>query len=112
LPGIAAAAIHYIPADGLYAGELCHGLQFSITDEQIFQPVTTALSLMQKLMQLYPQTCRERLYPTVANPMGTGHLDKLTGVHQSFEKLRNGGLLAMVTVQQQWREIITPYLLY
>ncbi len=112
LPGIEAAITHYIPAEGVYAGALCHGLQFSVTDEEGFLPVKTALLLMQKIIQLYPDVCQPRLYPTVANPAGTGHLDKLTGVKDSFEKLKTGELLSMTNLQQEWAAIITPYLLY
>lgn len=112
LPGVTASAIKYIPSDGMYAGELCRGLQFAVTDEDSFTPVKTTMLLMQIMLNLYPDACRQRLYPTVANPTGTGHLDKLTGVKDSFEKLKSGELLPMTDVQQQWADIITPFLLY
>ena len=112
LPGIEAGITHYIPAEGMHAGALCHGLQFTVTEEQGFFPVRTGLLLLQKIIQLYPAACQQRLYPTVANPAGTGHLDKLTGVKDSFEKLKSGELLPMTTLQQEWTSIIQPYLLY
>ena len=112
LPGIEARATNYIPAEGMHAGALCHGLQFSVTDEESFRPVSTGLLLMQKVIQLYPGACRQRLYPTVANPAGTGHLDKLTGIKDSIEKLKSGELLSMTGVHEEWTAMIKPYLLY
>ncbi len=112
LPGIDAGIINYIPAEGLYAGVLCYGLHFSITEEAYFQPVKSALLLMQKIIHLYPAECRQRLYPTMANPSGTGHLDKLTGIKDSFEQLKSGQLPLMTGVQKEWAAVITPYLLY
>jgi len=112
LSGIASAVAEYIPAWGLYAGERCYGLQFTITDAQSFEPVKTGLALLQCIKLLYPLTCRERLYPTVANPLGSGHLDKLTGVYQSFEKLGNMLLTEFDIDKKDWLIRIQPYLLY
>jgi uncharacterized protein YbbC (DUF1343 family) len=117
LPGIRSTAISYNPKWGMYAGEVCQGLQFSITDTHNFQPVQTGLQLLQIIVSLYPEHCKERLYATVANPSGGGHLDKLTGVYHSFEKIKKGELL-LTTLQSTdlmamgWKEIIQPYLLY
>lgn len=116
-PEIKSTAISYIPEWGLHAGEVCQGLQFSITDTKNFRPVETGLQLLQLIISLYPEQCKERLYPTIANPSGSGHLDKLTGVHHSFEKIKNGEL-TYTTLQPTdpiaivWKEIIQPYLLY
>jgi uncharacterized protein YbbC (DUF1343 family) len=112
LPGIKSIPVNFIPAPGLYNGEQCHGLQFSVTDSQSFQPVKTSVALVQLILSLYPDQCKERLYPTVANPSGKGHLDKLTGIYQSFEKLKTGKLSTAMAEQKDWAAIIQPYLLY
>jgi uncharacterized protein YbbC (DUF1343 family) len=112
LPGIKSITINYIPAWGLYANENCNGLQFSVTDTQSFLPVQTGLKLLQLIISLYPEESKERLYPTVANPSGSGHLDKLTGVYQSFEKIQKGELLSTKLQQADWKELIQPHLLY
>jgi uncharacterized protein YbbC (DUF1343 family) len=112
LPGIKSVAINYIPARGMYANENCYGLQFSITDNNSFCPVETGLRLLNCIATLYPENCKERLYPTVANPSGTGHLDKLTGVHKAFEKIMKGELLSSELNSTDWKEKIQPYLLY
>ncbi len=112
LAGSKSIALHYIPADGLYKGETCHGLKFSITDRYSFRPVETGLKLLQLIITLYPEKSAERLYPTVANPNGKGHLDKLLGVAQSFEKIKKGELISPGLQKKDWEEIVQPYLLY
>jgi len=112
LPGIKSTAIDYTAGRGLYEGEHCYGLQLSLTDTQRFEPVKTGIALLQLIVSLYPEECKERLYPTVANPAGTRHLDKLTGMYQSFGKLKKGNALSTEPGQKDWAAIIEPYLLY
>jgi uncharacterized protein YbbC (DUF1343 family) len=112
LPGIISTGISYTPACGLYGGEQCHGLQFSVTDIQSLRPVKTGLVLIHLIISLYAGKSAERLYPTVANPSGKGHLDKLTGIYQSFEKIKMGNLPSTTSAQKEWPTIIQPYLLY
>ena len=81
-------------------------------DAQSFMPVKTGISLMQLVKGLYPSLCRERLYATVANPSGVAHLDKLTGVYQSFEKLGNNESELLNNTKIDWLTMIQPYLLY
>ena len=50
--GITATAISYTPEWGLYAGERCNGIRFTITDEALFRPVHTGLGLLQVLKKL------------------------------------------------------------
>lgn len=112
LQGIKSVPINYIPSAGLYANEKCNGLHFYITNSKEFNPVQTGLKLLLHIASLYPEKCSERLYPTVANPSGSGHLDKLTGVYNCFEKIKKGELLLSNIQQADWKEIIQPYLLY
>ncbi|MBL0305031.1 MAG: DUF1343 domain-containing protein [Chitinophagaceae bacterium] len=112
LPGIKSTAITYIPTHGLYAGEKCQGLRFFLTDHHLFTPVKAGLQLLQCIISLYPGQCKERLYPTVANPTGKGHLDKLIGIYRSFEKIGEGEIPSTILQQKDWKEIISPYLLY
>jgi uncharacterized protein YbbC (DUF1343 family) len=112
LSGIKSIAINYTPAWGLYAGEICYGLKFSVTDSHSFSPVETGLKLLQLIISSYPEHCKERLYKTVANPSGAGHLDKLTGVYNSFEKIKHRESISAILQPKDWKEIIQPYLLY
>lgn len=117
LPGIKSVVINYAPAWGMYANENCNGLQFSITDSNSLRPVETGLGLLKCIASLYPEHCKERLYPTVANPLGAGHLDKLTGVHHVFEKIMKGetpssDITPADPIANGWKDKIQPFLLY
>jgi uncharacterized protein YbbC (DUF1343 family) len=112
LPGINTHAVNYTPSSGLHAGEICYGLKFFITDIHSFRPVKTGLQLLKLLVSLYPEHCKERLYSTVANPSGGKHLDKLTGVQNSFEKIKTGELISATLQLKEWKEVIQPSLLY
>ena len=110
-PGFSAIAISYTPDSGLYAGEICHGLQFFVTDESIFKPVQTGIALLQTICSLYPAAVKERLYTTVANPTGTAHLDKLLGIPHAFEKIMQQQTID-TGIAAEWQNSIQPYLLY
>ena len=112
LPGIKAEPIRYTPTDSLYANELCYGLNLEITDVNKLNPVLTGLELIRLIQTLFQDECEERLYKTVANPKGKNHLDKLTGVMDSFKKIKNRELLQQYYATGNWKEVIGPYLLY
>lgn len=112
IAGIETTEISYIPDWGLYAKEKCNGLQFSITNIDLFRPVAMGLQILQLILSLYPEQCKERLYPTVANPAGAGHLDKLIGIYKSFGKLKKNELQLFNSSVASWQKTIDPYLLY
>ena len=107
--GIFCKPYSYTPAEGLYAGKNCNGLEFFISDKKTFRPVTAGISLLQAIMALYPAHVKERLYPTRANPAGEAHLDKLLGVQHAFMKIKNGEINTFV---KNWNNVIDPFLLY
>lgn len=111
IPGIAATACSYTPAESVHANERCHGLQFTVCNAAVVQPVFAGITLLQLLLQLYPQHITERLYCTAANPTGKAHLDKLLGLHNSFDFLKNGGQVN-TAVGNEWQQLINNYLLY
>lgn len=111
LPGILFSEIQYTPSASLYAGECCNGLLLSITDEHLFLPVQTGITIIQQLLSLFPEYCYERLYKTVANPSGEKHLDKLLGVVDSFQTLKTGTKIS-TELHQAWEQQISPFLLY
>lgn len=110
--GIKVTPVSYIPEWGLYAGERCQGIRLTVTDEDLFHPVQTGLRLLQLLKKSYPAELKERLYITAANPTGTGHLDRLTGVKDAFQKIESGELLIAAADIAHWEERIKPFLLY
>jgi uncharacterized protein YbbC (DUF1343 family) len=111
LPGACFSEIQYTPSDGLYAGESCFGLSISIRDENIYLPVQTGINIIQQLLLLFPEQCRERLYKTVANPSGEKHLDKLSGIENSFLQMKSGNKIS-TELNNRWVKKITPFLLY
>lgn len=111
LPGVQASPVSYTPSAGIYTGLLCHGVQWQVTDIASFNPVQTGLALLQTVHHLYPQQLQPRLYKTVANPSGTGHLDKLLGVQHAFEFLQQNHTFDL-NIQEQWAATISGYLLY
>ncbi|MEP7254919.1 MAG: DUF1343 domain-containing protein [Ferruginibacter sp.] len=111
LPGVSFSEIKYTPNESLYAGESCTGLSVLITDEDSFRPVHTGIAIIQQLLLLFPEQCKERLYKTAANPSGEKHLDKLLGIETSFSKLKAGDNIS-TELKNEWQEKITPFLLY
>ena len=111
LPGVQASPVSYTPAAGIYAGAQCHGVQWQVTDAASFNAVQTGITFLQTVHRLYPQQLQQRLYKTVANPSGEGHLDKLLGVHHAFEKLQQGHSFNL-DIQQQWVPVVRDCLLY
>ena len=107
--GIICKPYSYTPAEGLYAGQNCNGLEFFITGDENFRPVATGINLLQTIIAMYPHHVKERLYTTRANPSGYAHLDKLLGVQHAFMKIKNGEINIAV---KNWNNVIDPFLLY
>ena len=110
-PGIAFTTCTYKPAAGMYAGEICNGLQLHITSAKIVSAVKTGIALVQTIIQLHPESVKERLYTSNANPTGIVHLDKLLGVQRAFTKLQQGHSVE-TNVAAEWEQTMKPYLLY
>ena len=111
LPGIEVECCSYVPTDSLYKNENCYGLELRITDQDKFHPVAVGLAVISSLFILYPKYIAERLYSTNANPSGATHLDKLLGIKDSFNLLKQGRMF-QTDVSQDWDLEINPYLLY
>ncbi len=117
LPGIVCHPVQYVPDNGIYEGENCNGISFQISYYDLIRPVHTALTLIRLLFQLYPGQVKERSYYTAANPTGAGHLDKLTGVRDSFRLLSAAELSGsaptlMDTSVNNWKQQMEKFLLY
>ena len=110
-PGLHVETINYMSKNGSYVNETCHGIKLTVVDEDIFRPVVMGISLIKTIMKLYPDNVTERLYKTVANPGGKGHLDKLLGVPNAFHKLKIGETIT-TDVTEEWPEAIRNYLIY
>lgn len=109
--GVQCLPVQYMAASGMYAHELCHGVRLQIINLQEFKAVQTGITILQTILQLYPNLVAERFYKTNVNPTGEKHLDKLLGINNSFLQLQNGTVLK-TDVFSQWQQQIKPYLLY
>lgn len=117
LPGIVFEPVAYTPFEGRYKGERCYGVFLKVTDPQMYRPVATGLAIIAILWQFYAHQVKEHPYPTHANPSGAGHLALLLGnpalvrhlQQQPDHVLRN---LTQWTETGNWKEVVTPYLLY
>jgi uncharacterized protein YbbC (DUF1343 family) len=103
--------VHYTPWSGKYVNETCNGVAFRITKPNTFKAVSTGISILQTIIQRYPEKVKERLYITNANPTGEKHLDKLLGIVNAFEKLKQQQSID-IDVADEWYHMMQPYLLY
>jgi len=111
LPGIVSRPYSYRAVDGPYKNEQCLGLSLDIIDPFLFRPVKTGLSLVKLIATLHPENCKERSYVTRANPSGKYHLDRLTGIHDSFSAITSGDPRELASATS-WKEMISPFLIY
>ncbi len=111
LNGLRLHPTEYIPEDGIYHHEVCRGVEIEIMNHRAIKPVQFGIQLIHTLIRLYPHKIIPRLYPTLANPTGENHLDRLLGVQDSFKHLSTD--IQMVhEISDQWQTTVHPYLLY
>ena len=111
------AAVSFTPADSKYAGQVCQGVEIVPVAPACFKPVFLGLVLVRAIKELYPDKFDWAPYPTMVNPTGSHHLDKLMGIQHSEEifALPLPKLMAAITKLTrctEWKEMVTPYLLY
>lgn len=115
--GVYVRPVSFLPAEGKYQGQKCHGVMFHIADPVVFKPVRMGWMLIRLVKNLHPEFFAWAPYPTYVNHSGTKHLDLLTGL-QDAEPLVAGsdandiGDIIGYTNTGDWRIMIEPYLLY
>jgi uncharacterized protein YbbC (DUF1343 family) len=110
-PGLQIETMSYVSRNGLYLNDACHGIKISVINENIVRPVAMVISLIKTLMNLYPDKILERLYKTVANPDGKGHLDKLLGIPGAFNRLKIEKKIN-TDIATEWTKTISDFLIY
>lgn len=117
VPGVVARALTFTPQSGKYAGELCQGLMFHVTDAVAFEAVGASMLFIKLVYDHHPGEFIWAPYPTYVNPTGTLHLDKLLGLADS-ERLFEQPFASFqetcrtVTACDGWTETMKPFLLY
>jgi len=111
IKGVIMETVAFTPKWGLFAGEICNGLRLTVNEPGSFRPVAFGICLIQQLMHLYPDKVKPRLYPTVANPSGENHPDRLLGMKDAFIKLKTGKKIN-TDLNEEWSREIDAFLLY
>jgi uncharacterized protein YbbC (DUF1343 family) len=109
--------VQYTPTAGKYAQQLCSGISLQVKDPRYFQPVFPGMLLIKLIKDLYPEHFAWNTYPTLVNPSGTGHLDKLLGITDSeaMFDLDFAGFIARAqkyTRVREWEKMVKGMLLY
>jgi uncharacterized protein YbbC (DUF1343 family) len=119
LDEIIAVPIQFTPTDpnAKYVHQTCNGVKLEIRDAGLIQAVSYGLLLIRLIKQLYPDHFQWKPYPTLVNPTGTKHLDKLLGIPDSeslFDLPLHRFLAATekITRCSNWGQEMAPYLLY
>lgn len=100
-----------------FYNELCGGVELEVRQPAFFQSVSYGLILTRLIKQMYPRYFAWNPYPTLVNPTGKQHLDKLLGIADSEKifELPLPKFIAEVTRLTQcrsWKEDVSGYLLY
>lgn len=96
---------------GPYAGQECAALEARVTDPAALRAVRTGIALLRAVHICHGDRLEERPYPTVANPTGLRHLDRLLGQTDAFQRILSGGISTQ-GIADEWRNRIQPFLLY
>lgn len=75
LPGVQFEAVRFCPESSKYKGELCGGVSLRVTDPKFFRTVQTGVSLLYKILDLYPGKVAFRSAPWSEEP----HIRFLSG---------------------------------
>lgn len=111
IPGVAFEVVNYKAITPPYEQQICNGVKMRITNTSQFMAVQTGVIILKTIASLYPHQLKERLYKTAVNPNGSFHLDKLSGVHNSFSKIKTGYPFHL-NIQEEWKQKTKPFLLY
>ncbi len=117
LDEVGVSVTEFTPSENKYVGLLCHGLQLQVRDYGYFQPVSFGMLLLRMIKQMYPKSFSWDTYPTMVNPSGTRHLDKLLGIGNSEEifDLPLPKFIAEITKLtrcRDWENAVSGFLLY
>jgi uncharacterized protein YbbC (DUF1343 family) len=105
IEGVRFVPMDFTPASGIFAGELCHGVQIVLLDRQALEPTEMGAELLAALWRLYPQNLK---------------LDdalRLVGSHRVLESIRAGESPSRIWYDWQeglegFKKVRAQYLLY
>jgi uncharacterized protein YbbC (DUF1343 family) len=105
LAGIRFYPVSFRPANGKYAGELCHGVFLVITDREALRPLRLGIEIAAALFRLHPDR------------FDSGETWRLVGSKRVLESLKAGTPPSEVATgwavdEARWRTRRAQYLLY
>ena len=116
LPGVTLRVETFTPAVGPHAGQSCVGLAIEVTQPASVRPVGLGLALLGAVAAQHRDRFAWVDYPTVANPGGGGHLERLLGVDGVREVVDEdpakvddayiAGLVAVPGWASRWRAVV------
>lgn len=117
LPGVVFETISVIPENYKFKGQDCHGIKFKIININVYKPVTTGMILLATIKSLFQDHFQWTEYPTVANPDGKNHFQKLTGNQLVMDWMDHNPLdhlddLDELLKTDDWSDRCAPILLY
>ncbi|NLJ75250.1 MAG: DUF1343 domain-containing protein [Firmicutes bacterium] len=111
IPGVTFRAAYFTPMFSKYAGELCQGVQVHIRDETVFEPIQTALHLLEVLRTDYPE------FSFVEPPHRRYFFDLLAGTAQLRTVLQEKESVTVILEKwekeaEEFNAVRRQYLLY
>lgn len=80
LDEIQASPLQFTSPNGKYQGRSYKGIELKVIRQDDFQPVFFGLLLVKLIREMHPAEFAWKPYPTLVNPEGVHHLDKLLGI--------------------------------
>jgi len=117
IAGVVARAVGFVPETGRYRAQRCAGIMLHVTDMLSFRPVWAAGLLIKLIKDAHPAHFAWSAYPTLVNPTGEKHLDKLMGIADAEQLFELSGDQFAPTMRQRldcaaWEGQMRPHLLY
>ena len=105
LPGVRVYPLRFSPKSGRFAGELCEGVFFIVTDRDAMRPVRLGLEVAAALYRLY------------GDQFDLGAVARLLGSRDTLARIRAGDppweiAAGWAAGEAAWRRLRVPYLLY
>lgn len=113
LPGVKFRSASFIPASSKHVGKLSHGIEIHVTDDKLFQPVLTGITLVKAIHDLYPNDFQFR----AEDSRGISFFDLLVGNGWIREYIESGRSVDDIVSRYNeelntFKDVREEYLLY
>ncbi|WP_181347198.1 exo-beta-N-acetylmuramidase NamZ domain-containing protein [Thalassobacillus sp. CUG 92003] len=113
LPGVTFRAASFTPAFSKHSGDLTHGVEIHVTDQERYKSVETGLHLVKTIHDMYPDDFEFR----AENSEGVSFFDYLIGNGWVREAIENGESVDQMKMEWQddlhdFKQLREQYLLY